>query len=481
MGDRNYIVIDAGTGNSKVALVSSEGHIHEVISFENKYYKDYTYKDAQYFLPSEWEQNILYNCKEVINRNKNIKVDAVISTSARQSIVLFDNNFKSFLGLPNIDNRGKEWVEEIPEKAEIYKKTGRWVTEDFPAAKLLGLKKKYPEVYDRIHTFTSVSEWIGSIFTGEISIESSQACETQLYDINRGKWDDSLCEYYGISNSILPDINLAGSQLGLIKSDILKCLNLDDSVVFIIGGADTQMALKGIDLHENEFGIISGTTSPVVTINKSILHDFKERCWVNVNLASNNYVIETNPGVTGLNYQRLKNLFAPNLSYRSIESELSKADSYKCTISLTSLDFANKKSLGYGGIVLTSPLNTMGDVTDILWSSLGDIACSIFVQYKNLNKMINNNNDYIICGGGGFQSQTLSQMISDLTQKKIKLYNTFQQATTVGAVVTANSFFDNKTKLQFELLNEYVPNENSLIHQYYNEWSDNRKLLSERS
>ena len=38
------------------------------------------------------------------------------------------------------------------EKDGIYEKTGRWVTEDFPAAKLMGLSKRRKEIFDQVQT-----------------------------------------------------------------------------------------------------------------------------------------------------------------------------------------------------------------------------------------------------------------------------------------------------------------------------------------
>lgn len=478
---KNYLVIDSGTGNCKVVLVNGKGDILDVMSFENRYYKDYDYPDAQYFLPEEWEEKILSVCKELISLHKDIRIDAVISTSARQSIVLLDEELHGYYGLPNIDNRGKSWMSEIKNREEIYEKTGRWVTEDFPAAKLYGLKKKKLDLYEKLYKFTSISEWIGHIFTGELYIEPSQACETQLYNINTGQWDRSLCESYSISESVLPEIRHAGTKLGDLKKSVLEYLGIPYETIFIIGGADTQMALKGINIHENEFGIISGTTSPVLTLNQEKIHDPEEKCWVNTNLASDHYVIETNPGVTGLNYQRLKRIIAPEITYEEMEENYEKMDSYKCTISLTSLDFANKRSLGAGGIILTSPLNTIESAFDILWASLADIACSIYTQYLNLSSMTLNTKDYIKCGGGGFKSRTLCQMIADLTGKKVILFDRFNQATTVGTVVLANNYFGEERNLEFEVLKEYHPEEGGLVLEYYHEWMKNRKLISERN
>ncbi|MDC7244086.1 MAG: FGGY family carbohydrate kinase, partial [Sphaerochaetaceae bacterium] len=212
-----YLVFDLGTGNSKVSIVSSCGDILGMKTWVNQYNKDDNYTDAQFFLPQEWEHKLLKITGELLKEFSDVKISAITSSGARQSIVLYDKKNYAFLGLPNIDNRGREWMKEIKNKPEIYKKTGKWVTEDFPAAKLMGLKKKYPEEYSRINKINSLSEWIGTIFCNEIVIEPSQACETQLFDITKNEWSKDICKEYDIAYKILPDIKISGTNLGLIK------------------------------------------------------------------------------------------------------------------------------------------------------------------------------------------------------------------------------------------------------------------------
>lgn len=154
----NYLVVDMGTGNSRVGLVGADGTIWGIRNYENQYYKDKQYEDAQYFLPEEWEENLMNGCKELVKEFPEHPVRAITSSGARESIVLYNKEGKTYLGLPNIDNRGREWMNEIEDQTFIYDKTGRWVTEDFPAAKLMGYRKKYPEEFEKITKITSLSE-----------------------------------------------------------------------------------------------------------------------------------------------------------------------------------------------------------------------------------------------------------------------------------------------------------------------------------
>lgn len=476
----NYLVVDIGTGNSRVALTSSTGEIIEVSSFENEYIRDDLYDDAQYFLPEDWKKKILEACKNVIAKHKDIKIIGISSSGARETIVCYDEEGKAFIGLPNIDNRGAKWMDEIHDKKYIYEKTGRWCTEDFPAAKLMGYRKMHRDEFVKIKKITSLSEWVGEIFTGKIVIEPSMACETQLYDIDDHKWSEKICEIFKIPMEILPEVKNASESIGKIKKDISDLLGINPDAEFIIGGADTQLAAKSMNVQVGDICIVSGTTSPVVTILDKKYYDEKERCWTDLNLGGKTYQIETNPGVTGNNFQRFKKLMLPNVSYEEIDNELAKKKEYLCTASFSSLHFSQKKSLKKGGFIMRAPFPQNMDLYDLALAMLSDIACSIYIQYQSLKEMIPNSHEYIIGCGGGFQSKYLCHAIADLTGRELKMYKGFDQATVLGCVKLLNEYFGiNNNESTGEPL-VYKPNGSidTLIENYFHEWRVNRNILN---
>ena len=62
---KHYLMVDLGTGNTRVAVTDSTGKILALRTFTNTYYRDDAYPDAQYFLPQEWEELILKYCDEL--------------------------------------------------------------------------------------------------------------------------------------------------------------------------------------------------------------------------------------------------------------------------------------------------------------------------------------------------------------------------------------------------------------------------------
>lgn len=476
---RYYLAVDLGTGNSRVALVSSDGTILDMRSFTNPYYRDERYEDAQYFLPEEWEETILRGCRELCGAHPEIRVSAVSSAGARQSIVLLDREGKAFYGLPNIDNRGRAYMAEVPDQEEIYRISGKWVTEDFDAAKLLGFRKLYPQQYARIHKITSLSEWIGQIFTGRVVIEPSQACETQLYDIGERRWSETVCSCYGIDMAILPELCPAGTAAGPVLPEYRRLLGMTEDAVFVVGGADTQIALRQTGIGVGDIAVVSGTTSPVVTLMKEKFYDPRQRVWTDANLGGQTYQIEMNPGVTGLNYQRIRSMLAGDLSYDALEEAYSKKTAFHCTASFSSLLFYERRALRRGGFFMRSPLDAAVDRTDFLWSVLGDIACSIYEQSTNLRTLTDNCSDHVLGCGGGFQSRTLCQMLSDLTGCELHLRLGFDQATVQGLAQVCNECLGEANVLTEQRQIVYRPRKNQLIHRYYPEWLENRNKANQ--
>lgn len=190
--------------------------------------------------------------------------------------------------------------------------------------------------------------------------------------------------------------------------------------------------------------------------------------------------METNPGVTGLNYQYLKKGMFPDISYEELDEAVDKRERYACTASFSSLMFAQKKSLKRGGFVMPAPLGAECDRVDLAWAVVADIACSIYIQYQSLCSMIKNKNNYILGCGGGLQSKVLCQMLADLTQKELVIQEGFSQATLAGGAEICSEYFGVKAGQKQKRKIRYRPKENRLIKEYLVEWQQNRTMLNSR-
>ena len=172
-----YLLIDIGTGSTRAALTDSSGRIIGMHSVENAYVRDEAYPDAQYFIPADWERAIFACCDALRAEHPDIAACAVSAAGTRQTLLLLDAEGRAYYGLPNIDNRGREFMGEMAGlEDELYRLAGKWVTEDVCAAKLLGLKRRRGDIYARAAKVVSASEWIAGLFTGRTLMEPTMAC-----------------------------------------------------------------------------------------------------------------------------------------------------------------------------------------------------------------------------------------------------------------------------------------------------------------
>jgi len=476
---KHYLLIDLGTGSTRAALVDSSGKILAIRSFFNRYFRDDAYPDAQYFLPGEWEAEILRCCREVHAECPDIQINAVSAAGARQSIVLVDGENRAFYALPNIDNRGREFMHELEGETWIYERSGKWVTEDFCAAKLLGLRKKRPELYARIGTVLSLSGHVAWLFTGKAVFEPSMACETQLYDLEKKQWSEELCAAYGVDPAILPPLVGAGEAIGPILPEIRSELGMAEDAVFVAGGADTQAALLQTGIRQGDLAIVAGTTAPITALVDEKVTDAQQRVWVDANFGADGYLIEMNPGVTGLNYQRAKEFLFPDTPYEKLERAYAEKTDFRCTASFSSLLFYEQRSLRNGGFFLPSPFPDPLDRTDMIWAVLADSACAMYEQLWRLRELTKHDRPYILGCGGGFRSAALCRMIADLSGLELRLQPGFAQATLFGLTALCNRAFGDDTALGTggEALS-YLPQDDRLIRRYHEKWKRQRLALN---
>jgi autoinducer 2 (AI-2) kinase len=474
---KGYLIVDIGTGNTRVGIVSVSGEILAVETCDTKYYEESIYPDGTAFDPCFMWEGILELAKRVLKRVPDIEIAAITSTSQREGVVLIDKNGDSLIGLPNIDNRGKEWEMEIENPDRVYELTGRWVNTVFPALKLRGLKERQRDIWDKTSTFTSISDWICYKFSGVLTYEPSQASETLLFDVREGRWSEELCNTFGINSSFLPPIKGSGSVIGKIRPALAKQLKLSEDVQVVVGGADTELAIKGTQAETGDIVIISGTTIPIAKVNDEYLVDKLQRCWVSRHVEANQFVVETNPGAAGLNYQRLKNIFFPDKSYDEVEDEALKVKEPKCIGSFSTWVFDKKTPLFKTGFLLDAPVHQDIKNTDFVFAILFDIACSIKYNYDALMNISPSDKSYVLGCGGGFQGNAIPQFVADLLQKDVLIKEGFRQASIMGGISACNEALG-WVKHERPVIRTVKPSGDDYLNKMYHKWLEFRNKIN---
>ena len=470
-------MLDIGTGNVRSAIVSPSGNILGVARADIRYYRDELYPESIYFKPDELWGQLKELTEQALQQAGEVHIKAATTTSQREGIVLVDQSGKAVIGLPNIDHRGREWEDLYPDKSRIYQLTGRYPTSLFSAYKLAGIRERRTDVWNNLSFFLSISDWAAWELSGIPVYEHSQASETLLYDVAAGKWSEALCELFGISQKVLPSLSPSGSVVGKVKKSIAGSWKLDAETSIVTGGGDTQMAIKSTSPSVGDVVIVSGTTTPVVKLEGSYITDKKERTWTSRDIAAGRFVFEANAGVTGLNYQRLKEVFYPTEGYDVIEKELAENTYRRCTASLGSLVAGEKKPVLQGGFLFPVPVSHELSRSSFVWATLLDISFSIAENYKVLAEVSGHDAGYIWACGGGLQSKALRNMIAAVTGKEIRVSNGFEQASVVGGAMLCNEALRLAVHREGDVLESSVASaeEAETYKVFYDQWKATRE------
>ena len=471
-----YIIIDIGTGNVRVAVVTPEGKVLGVGRGDILYKRDELYPDSIYFVPDQLWQQIIELGIEALQQAGEVNIKALTTTSQREGIVLIASDGQALIGLPNIDHRGREWEDQVADKSRVYQLSGRFPTSLFSAFKLEGIRQRRQEIWQQCRYFLSISDWAAYQLSGIAAYEHSQASETLLYDVAAGTWSKELADIFNIEASYCKATTTSAEKLGTLLPDIANIWHLNIDTAIITGGGDTQLAIKSTQPMVDDIVIVSGTTTPIVKITDHYIIDQQERTWTSRDIEPGRFVFEANAGVTGLNYQRLKEVFYPNEDYQIIENELASNTHGHCVASLGSLVATEHAPILTGGFVFPVPVSHELSRSSFVWATLMDIAFSIAGNYEVLKEVSGHDKDYIWACGGGLQSKTLRQLIANILGKKVQVRRGFEQASAIGGALICNQ------ALGIDIGDRDIENESVLpqeqqhdaLAQYIDRWAQTR-------
>lgn len=478
MSRQAHLIVDIGTGNARVGVVETNGNTLSIKRENVHYVTDTNYEESIYFDPNDLWAQITTLSKEAISESGDITIKAITATSQREGIVVIDKDGNSLLGMPNIDHRGRAWENELRDKDMVYELSGRYPTSLFSAFKLVGLRKVYPDIFDKVACVMSISDWIQYKFSGVVAYEHSQASETLLYDVEKKNWSDNILNLFDLPKQILPSVKDSGSVLGDVLAEVAELYGIAKDAVVVVGGGDTQLAIRSMEPSANDVVIVSGTTTPIIKIVRDYEKDEQQRTWTSCHIDQENFILEANAGVTGLNYQRLKEIFYPNEGYDVIEKELAETTYLQCVASLGSLIADEEAPVTHGGFIFNAPVSHQLTRGSFIFSILWDIACSIYENYKFLCEVSSHQESYIWACGGGVESKALRQYLANLTGKSIRLRDTFRQASVLGGAFICNDALgiENETPA---ILDETFPEQQEKFEKMYQDWKKTRKIFKQ--
>ena len=125
--------------------------------------------------------------------------------------------------------------------------------------KLIWIKENRPELLEQAHAWLFISNILAHRLTGVMATDRTMAGTSQMTDLTTGDWSDEILGTLGISKSLFPPMVNAGEVIGTLTPAACELLGLHCSVPVVSTGHDTQFALFGSGVKENQPFLSSGT------------------------------------------------------------------------------------------------------------------------------------------------------------------------------------------------------------------------------
>lgn len=281
MSNDHLLAIDAGTGSVRAVLFDPEGHQLGVESREWEHHTDPRFPGSMDF---DWTHNwqLACACIRGVLEKTGVSPDSIagISTTCmREGILLYDRDGNELWACANVDSRSTDEVAQLvrtrPDlEKEIYGISGEaFALGALP--RLLWVKNKLPEVYEKAARIGMFNDWLIYKLTGVLAVEPSNGSTTGLFDLKKRAWDPSVAESVGIKSDIFPPVLECGTRAAEVSKKGAADTGLAAGTPVIVGGGDSQLGCVGVGVvdpgqaaifggsfWQYEFNTADGRTDP---------------------------------------------------------------------------------------------------------------------------------------------------------------------------------------------------------------------------
>ncbi len=432
-----YLAIDIGASSGRHVLgsiVDGKIHLEEVYRFEN----------GMENICGQlcWNtQNILMHiltgmkkCKELGKIPKSVSID-----TWGVDFVLLDkcgNMIGQAVGYR--DHRTDsmdEVVKQYISTDELYYRTGIQKQIYNTIYQLMAILQTHPEYFEQADTMLMTPDYYNYLLTGEIKQEYTIATTTQLVNIHSKDWDFELIDKLGLSKNILRHIQMPGTTVGNLKSEITELVGYDCQVIMPCSH-DTASAVMAVPNTVEDMLYISSGTWSLVGIELNEPNCSKDSMQANF----------TNEGGFDYRYRYIKNIMGLWM-IQSVKKEMVEGYSYAeiCDLAtkedITSIVDCNDNSfLSPNSMVEAIKAyckgsgqqvpETLGEIASVIYNSLAKCYTSAITQIEQIT---GKHFDYIHIIGGGSNADYLNRLTAKFTGRTVLAGPT--EATAIGNIL----------------------------------------------
>lgn len=448
------IGIDLGTSSVKALLLNMSGR---VLANQEVAYPLYSPRPGWAEQdPDEWwraTQQALSQLSKNIN-DLNAIVIGIGLSGQMNGAVLLDEKFQSIR--PAIiwaDARTVAQCETINSRINREKLTsitGKIAVTGYTAPKLLWVRENEPENFRRVRHILLPKDFIRLRLSGELATDYSDASNTLLFDIHKGKWSPEILELLELAEEYLPKPVPSMTIIGKLTPIVAQSTGLQPNIPIIAGAGDSSAEAVGSGLvDEGPVLSVIGTAGNISATSHQTVIDPLGRIHTGSHVTEQLWILTGVQQAAGLSVRWLvKNL---NM-YREISIDGLAKDPYDVMI-----EQASTVSPGSEGLVYLPYLT--GERTPHLDPLARGVFFGIdirhnqahfaravfegvaFAQREALDLLVNLGvpTDYLIAAGGGGRSPLWRQILANISNLPVMTSSNEHSAAYGAALLAATS------------------------------------------
>ena len=449
------MAIDAGTGSVRAVLFDTNGTQMGVAQKEWTHREDPRWPGSMDF---DWKHNwdLARSCVSEVLASTGIDsadVAAVSTTCMREGILLYDADGNEIWACANVDARSNDEVAQLIAKdpdleRELYLESGQtYALGALP--RLLWVKNKMPEVYERAASIGMFNDWLIYHLTGVLAVEPSNGSTTGIMSLEKRDWDPSISERCGLRTDLFKPVLECGSLAGHVNAQGARDTGLAEGTPVVVGGGDCQLGMIGVDAClPGQAGVFGGSFWQYEFNTASPKTD--ENCRVRVNC-------HAVPGVW--QYEALA--FKPGLVMRWFRDAFCQEEKrIAAETGESAYDLMDERAaevpVGAGGMVCcfsdimnyihwthSAPTFTNFELDPERYNKytfyraiLENTALLVKGHIELVREFTGNEPEELVFAGGASYSDLWAQIVSDVTNKPVRV-PVVKEATALGAAILA--------------------------------------------
>ena len=254
--------IDVGTSTCKGVVLNENGLCIAHASLS--YAQDVCAENGAAELPAEqFRDSVFALIRKLSDETQGDPIRALAFSTHGETLIPVDAHEQALTpAMLSMDRRCAAEAEEMAEiigASSFYRITGTPMHSQYPAPKIMWLKRKCLETAARVAHYRSTQDYLHGVLGVPGFVDYSLASRFGALDVRKRAWSDDILRCVGIRADELSVPVAAGTAIGVIPDEIARDLHLPFGVKLVAGGHDQPCASLGMDAKQRCVTISAGS------------------------------------------------------------------------------------------------------------------------------------------------------------------------------------------------------------------------------